>query len=396
MVKVLLLELGIIVFDNGNIIKSRAFDTNNIVKDFLDLKNKRYDLSYLSDLGLVYINDESLTILKNYNNDVKIMSIDEILKIIEDKLDIIVKAGFTKSRDDAKALLRDFAIRLSEVKVREVSARRDLHIIQAINALDEYDKYINILSERVREWYGLHFPELSASVENINTYCDIVSIGNRDDIRIDLLNNIGLDNSKASKIISLARGSKGGDITSDSINILRSIAQDLKMLIKARDIIANYIESDMDIIAPNIKELVGANIGARLIAKVNGLDRLASLPSSTIQVLGAEKALFRALKSKSKPPKHGIIFQHALIHSAPKWQRGKIARALASNLSLAARIDYYKGVKDRELLTRLNNRIEEIREKYKEMPKKEEPLKAIKPKKAKKAKRVKRFGRKRR
>jgi nucleolar protein 56 len=399
MAKVLLLELGIIALEDGKIVKSIPFDINNIIKEFMDVKNGRYNLSELSDLGIVYINDESLTVIKEYIKDVKMMSNEEILKIIEDKLDLIVRARFANSKDEAKSLLRDFAIRFSELKIREASTRRDLHIIQAINALDEYDKYINILSERTREWYGLHFPELASVVENINTYCDIVLIGDRKDITTEVLNNLGLDEKKINKIIDLSLNSKGGEITSDNINILRSIAKDLKTLIKVREAISNYIEKEMESIAPNIKELVGANIGARLIAKVNGLDKLASLPASTIQVLGAEKALFRALKSKTKPPKHGIIFQHTLIHSAPKWQRGKIARALASNLALAARLDYYKGVKDPELLTRLNHRIDEIRIKYKEMPKKEE---VIKPKKetrfneVKKFKKVKKFARKRR
>ncbi len=397
MAKVLLLELGIIAFEDDKIIKSIPFDTNNAVKEFMDVKNGRYNLSELSDLGIVYINDEALTAMKEYNKDVKMMSNEEILKIIEDKLDLIVRARFAKSKDEAKSFLRDFAIRFSELKVREASTRRDLHIIQAINALDEHDKYINILSERIREWYGLHFPELASVIENINTYCDIVLIGDRKDITTEVLNNLGLDEKKISKIIDLSLNSKGGEITSDNINILRSLAKDLKMLIKARETISNYIEKEMESIAPNIKELVGANIGARLIAKVNGLDKLASLPASTIQVLGAEKALFRALKSKAKPPKHGIIFQHALIHSAPKWQRGKIARALASNLALAARLDYYKGVKDPELLTRLNNRIDEIRLKYKEMPKKEEVVKPKKEiKEVKRFKKVKKFARKRR
>ncbi len=397
MAKVLLLELGIIALEDDKIIKSIPFDTNNAVKEFMDVKNGRYNLSELSDLGIVYINDESLTAIKEYNKDVKMMSNEEILKIIEDKLDLIVRARFANSKDEAKRLLRDFAIRFSELKVREASTRRDLHIIQAINALDEHDKYINILSERIREWYGLHFPELASVIENINTYCDIVLIGDRKDITTEVLNNLGLDEKKISKIIDLSLNSKGGEITSDNINILRSLAKDLKMLIKARETISNYIEKEMESIAPNIKELVGANIGARLIAKVNGLDKLATLPASTIQVLGAEKALFRALKSKAKPPKHGIIFQHALIHSAPKWQRGKIARALASNLALAARLDYYKGVKDPELLTRLNNRIDEIRLKYKEMPKKEEVIKPKKEiKEVKRFKKVKKVARKRR
>jgi nucleolar protein 56 len=110
-----------------------------------------------------------------------------------------------------------------------------------------------------------------------------------------------------------------------------------------------------------------ASVGARIIAKAGSLSRLAVLPASTIQVLGAEKALFRALKTGTRPPKHGLLFQHPLIHAAPKWQRGKIARAVASKLAIAARIDVYRHAeKDLSISKRLDTRIAEIQEKYKE------------------------------
>jgi nucleolar protein 56 len=384
MVKLLLLELGIVVLDDT--IKSIRF--TDMVKEFMKVKNREYDLSMLELDDIAYINDPALEIVNEYGIRTELMDIDEILKINEDKLEILIKAGFASDEEEAISLLREFAIKFSELKIKEASTRRDLHIIQAVNALDEYDKSINITSERIREWYGLHFPELGAIIENINTYCDVILTGSRDE-----LDQLSID--RAEIIIKAAKESKGGDITIDSMNVLKSIARDLKTLNRSRDVIARYLEKEMEEVAPNTKELIGANIGARLIAKAGGLDRLAMLPSSTIQVLGAEKALFRALKSKSKPPKHGILFQHSLIHSAPKWQRGKIARALAANLALAARIDLYKGIKDPELLNRLNKRIEEIRERYKEMPEKEEPKREAY-KEKKRRKKVKRFGKKRR
>ncbi|MEM3085145.1 MAG: hypothetical protein QXP61_08680, partial [Nitrososphaerales archaeon] len=107
-------------------------------------------------------------------------------------------------------------------------------------------------------------------------------------------------------------------------------------------------------------------IGARMIAKAGSLERLSTMAASTVQVIGAEKALFRALKTGGRPPKHGIIFQHPLIHSAPKWQRGKIARAIAAKVAIAARIDVHKASKDPTMMQKLNERIEEIRQKYKE------------------------------
>ena len=95
---------------------------------------------------------------------------------------------------------------------------------------------------------------------------------------------------------------------------------------------------------------------------------MAVLPASTIQILGAEKALFRALRTGARPPKHGILFQHQEVHMAPKWQRGKIARTLANKIAIAARVDYYRGTEDLSLKEGLDKRIERIKEKYKEPP----------------------------
>jgi nucleolar protein 56 len=125
----------------------------------------------------------------------------------------------------------------------------------------------------------------------------------------------------------------------------------------------------MELIAPNTKELLTPLVGARMIAKAGSLERFARLSSSTVQLLGAEKALFRSLKTGSSTPKHGILFQHPLIHSAPRWQRGKIARSVASKASIAARIDLYrKGEKDLSLSDKLKLRINEIQQKYSQPP----------------------------
>jgi len=149
--------------------------------------------------------------------------------------------------------------------------------------------------------------------------------------------------------------------------------------------------------APNIRALIGSVVGAKLIRKAGGLAELAKMPASTIQILGAEKALFRALHGKGTPPKHGIIFQVPRIFRAPWWQRGKIARALAGKLSIAARVDFYSGeyIGD-ELLRDLERRIEEIKKKYPKPPirKKEErkprpPPRGKRPPKSKKKKKGK-------
>ena len=128
----------------------------------------------------------------------------------------------------------------------------------------------------------------------------------------------------------------------------------------------------MESIAPNISGILGSSVGARILAKAGSLKRLASMPASTIQVLGAEKALFRSLKTGAQPPKHGLLFQHSLVHAAPRWQRGKIARAIAAKAAIAARVDVYGEGRNQTLFEKLNVRITEIGQKYKE-PKESSP-----------------------
>jgi nucleolar protein 56 len=136
----------------------------------------------------------------------------------------------------------------------------------------------------------------------------------------------------------------------------------------------------MEEVAPNTKYLVGSLLGARLIALSGGLMNLAKRPASTIQVLGAEKALFRSLKTGTKPPKHGLIFQHTLLHDAKRWQRGKIARALAGKLAIAARADAFGGRPiGKELKADMDRRIEEIQQKYDQPP----PLPVARPRRDK-------------
>ncbi len=121
----------------------------------------------------------------------------------------------------------------------------------------------------------------------------------------------------------------------------------------------------MEELAPNVRAVAGALLGARLIAMAGSLQNLAMRPASTIQVIGAEKALFRSLKTGARPPKHGLIFQHTLLHDAKRWQRGKIARVIAGKLAIAARADAFGGghyIGDK-LKADINKRIEEIHDK---------------------------------
>jgi nucleolar protein 56 len=174
---------------------------------------------------------------------------------------------------------------------------------------------------------------------------------------------------KAEQIAKASETSMGADIAESDLAEIQALCKNVLNLYDLRQNMEKYLDDTMEEVAPNIKAMVGSLLGARLIAIAGGLTNVAKLPASTIQVLGAEKALFRSLKTGTPPPKHGIIFQHTYLHDAKRWQRGKIARALAGKLAIAARIDAY-GHRDisESLKTKLDMRIAEIREKYSEPP----------------------------
>jgi nucleolar protein 56 len=283
------------------------------------------------------------------------------------KLEIMVSAGFAEDESAALAMIREMAVAAAEASIIETSSREDLQLVHGIQALDELDKFLNITSERVVEWYGLHFPELQQLLGDNVLLCKIVvEVGSRDKFDEERLQGKGFSEKKVEALVLAAAESKGGTITERDMNRLVGVAGIALGTSAEREKLAEYVESTMKKIAPNTTDVAGATIGARLIAKAGGLDRLARLPASTIQVLGAEKALFRALRTGARPPKHGILFQHDAVHMAPKWQRGKIARALANKIAIAARVDYYRGEKEGGLTSTLEKRLDEIRIKYKE------------------------------
>jgi nucleolar protein 56 len=377
---VVLLELGMAAFDRGgSLVVSKKFDnairSYRLLKSGVNLDEIRSFIEKLRAFEPVSTNDASIvSVLRQAGLNSQLMSEDQQQYIQNSKPTLIVKAGFANNEQDAMQALREFAIHLSSSRVKEASEKLDLHIIQSINALDELDKIINTVGARMREWYGLHFPELDNLVSSLVVYADIVSrAGLRENIVVEILQSIGLQDRKVEVVLDAARRSKGGDMTPENLAIVKRLADEVIAQSDLRRVLADHIEAAMETVAPNVKELLTAAVGARIISKAGSLARLARLPASTIQILGAEKALFRALKTGARPPKHGLLFQHPLIHSAPKWQRGKIARAVASKVAIAARIDYYRhNGKDSTVYGKLKIRINEIQEKYREpMPEKE-------------------------
>ena len=370
--KVLLTEAGIIIInDKFEVVQSLRFKPDSEISFYSQIKNVNVPevvKTFLDNLSHEFsdsleVNDQSLLeILGKIYPDKNF-----IYKTIDSSnlFPLFVQSGFFSSEEEISNFLQKFSIEYSKQQIRDVSGQEDLQIIEGINSLDELDKAINILMARINEWYGLHFPELENLVKDSNEYFKFVSLGlNRSSITEKDLVSFSFSEKKLDAIFSAAQDSKGGEINSKDLSIISILSENVINLVKVRDKMLNYINDLMNNVAPNLSAIAGPTIGARLIAKSGGLMKLAKLPSSTIQVLGAEKALFRSLKSGSRPPKHGIIFQHDKVHSSPKWQRGKIARSLASKIAIAARIDVFRGSKEIDIEHSLDERYREIQEKY--------------------------------
>jgi nucleolar protein 56 len=299
-------------------------------------------------------------------------------QLLQSKPEIFAaKAGFIKDQEEYALWTHNITMEITKLRVRGAVEKRDLVVAQAVQSLDELDKTINMLMARVREWYGIHFPELDRLLDKHETYARlVVELGNRDDFTLKNLEKQDIPQSKAEAIAKVAEKSMGAELNETDLKQIQSLCRDIIALYKLREGLEKYLDSTMEEVAPNTKYLVGSLLGARLIAVSGGLMNLAKRPASTIQVLGAEKALFRSLKTGTRPPKHGLIFQHTLLHDAKKWQRGKIARAVAGKLAIATRADAFGrrpiGV---ELKADMEKRIDEIHHKYEQPP----PLPPAKP-----------------
>ena len=264
------------------------------------------------------------------------------------------------------SLLHEATILLARESL-SVEVEKDRHIIQAINMTDELIKSKNVLCERLAEWYNIYFPEAVSAVDH-DRLVETVSMGT--------------DREKTAAILGLPELSAehtGSEVGEDELYQYSLLSKQIKNIDNTMEEAQGYIKRSMEAIASNITALAGPSVGARLIALAGSLERLSRLPASTVQMLGAEKALFRFLKHKGLPPKHGIIFMHSLVHSAPYWQRGNIARTLASKISLGAKVDFHSGRDiSQDLMEKVDRQIEIIRKKYPNPP---EPKKSKKRKK---------------
>ena len=237
--------------------------------------------------------------------------------------------AFTQSRDEF--------FKRARKKVKIAISSRDNLLIQSVAAVDELNKSSNLLFERLTEWYGMHFPELRTP-DNRKYAEGVLALDRKSP---DMAALAAVFGPQAQSIADKARASVGTELSPSDIDMLHSLAKEVLALWALRDRIEAYEAGMANEICPNLSCIAGPELAAKLVAQAGGLNRLAMFPASTVQVLGAEKALFKHLKSGSKPPKHGLIFQHAAIGKAPRKIRGKLARALAAKLAIAAKADAY-------------------------------------------------------
>ncbi|XP_043825815.1 nucleolar protein 56 [Dromiciops gliroides] len=251
----------------------------------------------------------------------------------------------------------------SRAKVKFNVNRVDNMIIQSISLLDQLDKDINTFSMRVREWYGYHFPELVKIVNDNATYCRLARlIGNRKELneeKLEALEELTMDGAKAQAILDASRSSMGMDISPIDLINIESFSSRVVSLSEYRQSLNTYLRSKMAQVAPSLSALIGEAVGARLISHAGSLTNLAKYPASTVQILGAEKALFRALKTRGNTPKYGLIFHSTFIGRAAAKNKGRISRYLANKCSIASRIDCFSEVPTTVFGEKLREQVEE-------------------------------------
>ena len=215
---------------------------------------------------------------------------------------------------------------LSKKAVRSSVSENDM-ITQAISNIIELDRTCNLLSKRLREWYGLYFPELSQQVFSNDRFVEMVINKTKDELASELK----------------VKETMGAELKERDVLEMLQLATQINSLGELRKAHEAYLDQIMGEFCPNLKELAGVTIGAKLLELAKGLKNLALLPASTIQLLGAEKALFRHIKTGARSPKYGVLINHPLVQNCKHEDKGKVARALADKLSMCARLDYFQG-----------------------------------------------------
>jgi nucleolar protein 56 len=304
---------GLFVFnEDSKLIKYKLFEKNpeEIAKK-IDLFEKGEEIPELRDL-------------KNEFGDLVTSQPNKATDFLRKNLrEIVIESGFVKNDLEFNQILSSFSIAKAKLSISLIE-RRDKLIVQIVSALSDLEKILNAMSERLREWYGLHYPELE--IKDHERFAEkIAETGQRE----------GFEDFEKSM---------GMKLKEEDVKVLKDYAGQLKAMYVLRKNIEKYLEKIVPEEIPNLNAMLGSILAARLLSLAGSLERLAKMPSSTIQLLGSEKRLFKFLKSKEKdkrPPRFGLLYLHPDISTNKRELQGKIARLLSSKLALAARADFY-------------------------------------------------------
>jgi nucleolar protein 58 len=260
----------------------------------------------------------------------------EVLRGIRGRLHDLVEG---LDQEDTKAMALGLSHTLSRFKLKFSPDKVDTMIVQAIGLLDDIDKELNNFAMRLREWYGWHFPELAKVVTDNQVYARVIKkMGMRVNAKSQDFDGL-LPEDVATELKRSAEVSMGTDVTEEDMANIIELCNSVISLSENRASLSEYLKQRMHTLAPNLTHMVGELVGARLISHAGSLMSLAKHPSSTVQILGAEKALFRALKQKKNTPKYGLIYHASLVGQAQPKTKGKISRVLAAKLALCSRVD---------------------------------------------------------
>jgi len=353
--------------ENANAISEHAM--SEALHDFLEMnlpkKSKKYSLGCI-DPALATAISEGLGGVSCRSDD----TVREILRGCRLHLTTFVK-GLEGGASEKAQLGLGHSYSRSKVKFNP--ARSDNMIIQSIALLDQMDKDLNTFAMRVREWYSWHFPELkdvvkdnimfaraAAYIQDKKTICTAKSDDDEEKVdKLPGLIEITGDEDTAKAVQAAAKTSMGMECSAvDMVNIV-NFTQRMVKLAEFRKNLSNYLTEKMAVVAPNLSALIGDTVGARLISKAGSLTNLAKAPASTVQILGAEKALFRALKTKGNTPKYGLIYHSTFIGRAEAKNKGRISRYLANKCSIATRIDAFSDEPSRLYGEKLRDQVEE-------------------------------------
>ncbi|MBU4492897.1 MAG: hypothetical protein KKA61_00840 [Nanoarchaeota archaeon] len=309
--------IGSFVFNTGlRIIDKAFFDENKIVSNAENLEKGEWL-------------DEEKALIKKHGHKIIYLGKKktELIETSKDNKFEIVNERISEM-PEFYPMMRKAGIIIAKHKIKN-SVKQDTLVIQAINNINELDRVANTLIKRLREWYELYLPEFSKRVRDNEKFVELI-LKNK---KTELLKEINISSKK----------SMGADLSESDLKPIAKLAKSITSLYALRESQSQYLELIIKKTYPNMYAITGSQIGAKLISLAGSFEKLAKFPASTIQLLGAEEALFRHLKTGAKSPKYGILHEHPLVTQAKASEKGKIARALGDKISIAVKVDFFKG-----------------------------------------------------